>query len=133
MPIQHMVCPSKIAKTAKNKVSMDNGNLVFGTHCYEAGMVEVLKGIAMKELDEGDVCIETSKQVTKLNKKATEAYQALVNAVSNREVSLVKEMDEVYNLVAAAEAEDHFIEGFLRGYRYLKHIMEFHTVVEEDC
>lgn len=131
MSIPYMVRPTKISKTAKETVSMDNGNLEFGTSCYEAGMIEVLTSIAVQEMDHLPYT-ESSKRVKKLNKEAVEAFQALQNTLIEKEFKLLKEMDEAYNQVAAAEAEDHFIRGFISGYRYLKHVLEFHTYQDEE-
>jgi hypothetical protein len=141
MSIQYMVRPTLISETSEKNISMDNGNLQFGTSCYEAGMIEVIKGIAIQEMDHMEYR-DSSERVKRLNNEAVKAYEALANnlngdkfeindILNGKLIDRLKEMDAVYNQVAAAEAEDNFIEGFIRGYRYLKHLMEFHTVVDE--
>ena len=115
-----MVTAHKIAEIAKShRVSLDYA-LKFGAACYDAGMVEVLKGVAIEVLAREGNNIATSKYTKERRLAVEEKYKALESVLNEQEKQLLEDFtDELYALMAA-EAEDHFVEGFIHGYRYLK-------------
>lgn len=115
-----MVTVYKIAEIAKShRVSLDYA-LEFGSACYDAGMVEVLKGVAIEVLAREGNNIATSKYTKERRLAVEEKYKALESVLNEQERQLLEDFtDELYALMAT-EAEDHFVEGFIHGYRYLK-------------
>jgi len=113
-----MVTAHKIAKIAKShRVSLDYA-LEFGAACYDAGMVEVLKGVAIEVLArEGS---NTSKYTEKKRLAVEEKYEALESVLNEEEKQLLEDLNDEFQDLVSAEAENHFIEGFIHGYRYLK-------------
>lgn len=89
--------------------------------------IDELKAIAMQELRSGSVQIAVSDESAKLNREAIKAYEALEGMLGNENMQFLVDMDESYMRASAFEAEDHFVEGFIRGFQYLKILMETET------
>jgi hypothetical protein len=115
-----MVTAHKIAKIAKShRVNLDYA-LTFGAACYDAGMVEVLKGVAIEVLAREGNNIVTSKYTKESRLAVEEKYKALKSVLNEEEKQLLEDLNDEFQDLVSAEAENHFIEGFIHGYRYLK-------------
>jgi hypothetical protein len=115
-----MVSRSRIAKLA-NESNVNNIESVIGfaSICYEAGMMEILKGIAEKELDRHPA-VELSTSTRELINKVDHLLNILENTLNPEQMKLLKECGHQYQYLADAQANDYFIAGFMNGYRYLK-------------
>ncbi|MCD8508886.1 MAG: hypothetical protein LRY73_02655 [Bacillus sp. (in: Bacteria)] len=89
---------------------------------YERGMVEVIIEVAKTKLLEYEQAIEpTSPKKRQAVDKAIAAFQQGMEQASTQEQkSNLMEIDATYSRCAAIEAEEHFIAGFVMGYRFLK-------------
>lgn len=123
-----MVTPNRIVEIAKDKLprttSFDQAGS-FGISCYESGMIEVLRGVAMEDLEYGMGPILMTVHTKKYVKQVIEKSEELRNTLDGPTFEIFKEFEEVQQNLLGAETSDHFIEGFIRGYRYLKNQMEF--------
>ncbi|MGM7637614.1 DUF6809 family protein [Bacillus sp. Hm123] len=122
-----MVTPEKIAKIANEtslNVSLDH-TFHFGVACYEEGITEVLRPIAIQDLDHGVQDIPLSRHSAEIAKKVEKAYQELKERLNDSEQQVLKKYVDTCNDLLRVEADDYFIHGFLRGYRYLKNINEY--------
>lgn len=122
-----MVTADKIARIATDtslKVSLDH-TLHFGMACYEEGMVEVLRPIAIQDLEYGVTDIPFTRHSKKMAERAEKAYEKLEESLGEAQRELLKEYMDAANDQLGAEAGDFFVHGFLRGYRFLKNINEF--------
>lgn len=97
----------------------------FGLTSFEAGMVEVLRGIAEEDFEYGVGNIPASRDMDQFGKLATHKASELSGKLDETAYNLFVEFDCTMQDASAAAAEEHFIQGFLRGYRYLKNQMEF--------
>ncbi|KYD12498.1 hypothetical protein [Saccharococcus caldoxylosilyticus] len=80
-----MVTAGKIAEIAKShRVSLDYA-LKFGAACYDAGMVEVLKGVAIEVLAREGNNIATSKYTKERRLAVEEKYKALESVLNEQE------------------------------------------------
>lgn len=119
-----MVSINKIAKIAKKKkVSMDY-TLEFGESCYEAGMIEILKGIAMNELHFSPQR-KLSSSGEEASKILDEKYENLKNILDEDKQKVLLDYDDAFNNFSSIENTDEFIDGFIKGYRFLKNQVEF--------
>lgn len=100
-----------------------NNSMDFGVKCYEAGMIEVLKGIAEDRLEK--LVLISSGFTTKLNAIADEKRLELESTFNARDYALIKEYEEALSQAEAGNAEDYYIQGFLDGYRYLAHRLAY--------
>lgn len=127
---KEMVTPTIIAEIAQERlhssISLDN-TLGFGITCYEKGMEEVLRQIAIRDLERVGFYMCTSKYTKKESAKTDKMFQELKTTLNNEEIEKLEEYDDAFMNFLAAEAGDYYIEGFLRGYRHLKTFLEFHT------
>ncbi|AEH49824.1 MAG: hypothetical protein CW346_14675 [Bacillaceae bacterium] len=115
-----MVTAHKIAEIAKShRVSLDYA-LTFGAACYDAGMVEVLKGVAIEVLAREGSNILASKYTKEKRSIVEEKYEALKSVLNEQERQLLEDFNDEFHDLVYAEAENYFIEGFIQGYRYLK-------------
>ena len=126
-----MVPATKIGKIAKKSlpenISLDH-TLKFGIDCYESGMVEVLKDIAILDLEKGVGSIKPSNYTKQLMQKSQEKYQAIKEKLTSEEdEELLFEYSDTMTSLAGAEAGDYYIMGFIRGYRYLKKQVAFRS------
>ena len=121
-----MVSRSRIANLA-NESNVKNLESVIGfaSICYEAGMMEILRGIAEKELDRHP-SVELSKSTRELINKVDHLLNILENTLNPEQMKLLKECNLQYQSLVDAEASDYFAAGFLNGYRYLKSEMANH-------
>lgn len=134
---KRMVTPSrivKIADTLTKPVSMDHA-LELGVACFEEGMMEVLRHIAVQDLNQECGPIVMSKYSGEMTKVTEERYRALQQVLDGGERELLKRYDEAYRNLSGAEIEDYFIAGFIRGYRYLKNHFTFspNYEIEEEA
>jgi hypothetical protein len=102
----------------KTKVSLNDGNLVFGMACYDAGAIEILRHIAELELTKTE--FYSSDHTKKMNRITEDKYQELLNAIHRSERPMAEAFDQAWHDYSAAEAYDYFVEGFISGYRFLK-------------
>jgi hypothetical protein len=120
-----MVSPLKIAEIAKEKIHnpTDFHNAIeFGSVCYDAGMVEVLRIVAAKySKDRVPASVQTKRQKLVVQKKKDE----LMNLLNEEAKQLFEEYEEAIHHLIAFETDDHLIEGFVRGYRFLKNYILF--------
>jgi hypothetical protein len=116
-----MASPMTISDLASDSVGgvKSKRDLVLGSTCYDAGMAEVLKGVAKTVLSEK--VFVTSKQSLESIKRFDEAREAIFNTLSGEHLKLLVEFEEAYAELAGIEACDWFVEGFIEGYRYLKY------------
>jgi hypothetical protein len=115
-----MVSRSRIANLA-NESNVKNLESVIGfaSVCYEAGMMEILKGIAEKELDRHP-SVELSKSTRELINKVDHLLNILENTLNPEQMKLLKECSHQYQYLVDAQAADYFLAGFMSGYRYLR-------------
>jgi hypothetical protein len=123
--MSYMVSPLKIAAIAKEKFHHPTDFrdvLEFGSVCYDAGMVEVLKIVAAKHNREYvPASVQTKQQELVVQKKKDE----LMKVLNEEAKQLFEEYDEAIHNLMAFDADDHLIEGFVRGYRFLKNYTLF--------
>ncbi|MCY7692643.1 hypothetical protein MH111_19680 [Bacillus altitudinis] len=117
-----MGTPSKIIK-AKDKLEHIDNQDRKEAYMYDAGMVAVLKFVAVKEFYE---TIETSEIEWSESSKETqntvnELYEKLEGFLSNSNdlLKLLEELDSAHAAKASFEIEDAFATGFVAGFRYL--------------
>ncbi|OKL35381.1 hypothetical protein BLL40_15810 [Domibacillus mangrovi] len=117
-----MVTTSRIADIAEEtslKVSLDH-TLGFGIACYDSGMVEVLRDIAMEELETLTEGVPMTVHTRELTEETEKSYQAIYNGLDQKEKELLHDFQDKFYDMLLAEVGDHFIHGFVQGYRYLK-------------
>jgi hypothetical protein len=126
-----MVSYSTIIEIAKKSNTSVNGeNAILASECYDAGMAEILKEIA-ENLLFTDTDIMASKSSVKAGIKVDEAKKALLCSLGSNSHELVKDFEESFQDLMGIEVGDWFVEGFVRGYRYLKHSIA-HKIERED-
>jgi hypothetical protein len=121
----HMAAPSTIAEIAKENLPPQNEKgdiLKFGSECFDAGIIEILKQIANSEINKRDFL--KSKYTRERLVETKEKYQTLLNTFNERERTLIKDFDDSWNDYRTAEAYDCYVEGFIDGYRWLKSYIE---------
>ncbi|MED4903973.1 hypothetical protein [Parageobacillus thermoglucosidasius] len=123
--MSYMVSPFKIAAIAKENFHdpTDYLNIIeFGSVCYDAGMVEVLRIVAAKHSKERvPATVQTKQQELVVQKKKDE----LMKVLNEEAKQLFEEYDEAIHNLMAFDADDHLIEGFVRGYRFLNNYILF--------
>lgn len=123
-----MVSATTIADLAKNtlpgSISL-NDSLGFATTCYESGMIDVLRGVAMEDMEYGVGFIKSTPKMEKDLKEMEKRTEELRRVLNVDQFRLFREFIESANNVENSDAEENYIQGFLRGYRYLKNQMEF--------
>ncbi|WP_144473103.1 hypothetical protein [Bacillus pumilus] len=117
-----MGTPSKINKAKAKLEHIDNQDRK-EAYMYDAGMVDVLKFVAVKEFYE---TIETSEIEWSESSKDTqntvnELYEKMEGFLSNSNdlLKLLEELDSAHAAKASFEIEDAFATGFVAGFRYL--------------
>jgi hypothetical protein len=116
----NMVTPFTIAELADEKEVKDlHPVLGFGAECYEAGMIEVLRMVAEKELEKHSE-IKLSQSTKEFNSKMEYQYLLLKEASNLQQNKLLEEFQDQYEFLNGSENTDFYIAGFLQGYRYLK-------------
>ncbi|WP_407270007.1 DUF6809 family protein [Radiobacillus sp. PE A8.2] len=127
--MKQMVNSLKIASIAKKKlpanISLDN-TLDFATACYERGMEEVIKDIAFLELDKFDP-IKIRNSTMRLNQVCQQRFDELESLLTSEQKEQLRAYEEAYANFLGAESGDHFIHGFISGYRYLKNQVIFRS------
>ncbi|MFD2613565.1 hypothetical protein [Paenibacillus gansuensis] len=92
-----------------------------GTRLFEEGMVEVLRELALTTLFAMDVPASDAyfkaEEVTE-NKRDS----MLTSALPDHQKEALIEYEEALNFSRLLENEDHFVAGFLAGYRFLKQL-----------
>lgn len=115
-----MVTPFTIARLAdENEIKELHPVLGFGADCYEAGMIEVLKELAERELMNLPP-IKLSELTNGYQGKVDLHYLLLKNALTPQQIKLLEEYSDQFEFLNGSAASDYFIAGFLHGYRYLK-------------
>ncbi|MCP1150266.1 MULTISPECIES: hypothetical protein [Bacillus] len=117
-----MGTPSEINKAKAKLEHIDNQDRK-EAYMYDAGMVDVLKFVAVKEFYE---TIETSEIEWSESSKDTqntvnELYEKMEGFLSNSNdlLKLLEELDSAHAAKASFEIEDAFATGFVAGFRYL--------------
>lgn len=115
-----IVTANRIAELAnENKVKNLDPILIFAGNCYEAGMIEILREIAEKELERFP-SFKMSPYTNKVTKQVEEKYQLLKNSLNQPQIEVLEDYDDDFHSLIAAESGDYFVEGFVHGYKYLK-------------
>lgn len=115
---ENMVDMLTIVKIAKrNNVKLDYV-AEFALDCYEAGMVELLRDVAETALE--TVVAKESKKTKEARTNQEKYYQELLNNLNPQEAEMLDEYQELFSHQMGLDEQDHFIEGFVHGYRYLK-------------
>lgn len=99
-----------------------NKSLEIGTAFFEAGMVEVLKDIAVSQMDRQNhyQTLENSKTVVDTRLECEAAYQNLFGQLTPEQQNLLEKFDDQWAGHASALEGDQFIAGFIHGYAFLK-------------
>ncbi|PFA66866.1 hypothetical protein CN378_12700 [Bacillus sp. AFS015802] len=119
-----MISTTKIAPIA-NKHYVSGQDIAFGVDCYEKGMIEILRGVALAELHQSNVgVVHMSKHAKNMAMKCETEFKSLQANLSENKKQMLSDYDEQFHDLLAAETTDHFVEGFIRGYRYLKSQIE---------
>lgn len=90
---------------------------------YDQGMSEVLREIAMTELLKYEATEQNIVIDSEADREETEAFKRAMHLCNTRaqRTALLK-VDSAYNHCAALRGEHLFIEGFMRGYKFLKEL-----------
>ena len=97
----------------------------FGLMSYEAGMIEVLRGVAAEDFEYGVGTIPITAEMGRLSEMANQKASELSGKLDESTYILFLEFDCATQDASGVEATEYFVQGFLRGYRYLKNQMEF--------
>lgn len=123
-----MIAPTKLVEktgdTLPKHVSWDDAGR-FGLTSYEAGMIEVLRGVAVEDFEYGVGPIPSTKERDRFVELANQKASELGGKLDEFAYNLFLEFDQATQNAASEEAVEYFIQGFLRGYRYLKNQMEY--------
>jgi hypothetical protein len=119
-----MVTFTTLGDMAKDSnCSITNESLYYGRNCYETGMIQVLKGIA--EDFHITAKIKKSDYTRRLNSIAVEKEEELAATFNPTYYALIKDYVDALTEADSSDAYDHYIQGFLDGYRYLAHRVAF--------
>lgn len=109
-----MVTVDKIAKIAKaHRVNLDY-TLEFGAACYDAGMVEVIREIAVQDLATGGATILQSRFTNQLLKIVEEKYHKLENTLNRHERQMLKEFEEAFQESGCGRCARSLYSGFYK-------------------
>lgn len=92
----------------------------FASNCYDKGMVEILEEVARKELCHSHEPKEPPENVKEATEEVQRQYGLLEESLSEEQLGLLKDYDEACQTLNALETGEEFIQGFVRGYRYIK-------------
>ncbi|WP_242225359.1 hypothetical protein [Bacillus cereus group sp. BfR-BA-01380] len=113
--------PVKISNIARTELDPRIGldqTIDFGAACYNAGATEILKHIADVEFDKNKLPV--SKFTNEMFKINIDKYQSLKNDLCEIEQLLLEGFNESWTNLSASESHDHYVQGFIDGYCYLK-------------
>jgi hypothetical protein len=130
--MSYMVSPIRIAEMAKKTMRNEDdfrNILEFGSACYDAGVTEVLRIVAAKY---GSDYVPPSKQTKQQELIVQQKKDELMKRLDEETKQLFEEYDEAIHNLMAFDADDHLIEGFVRGYRFLKNYIIFEVNGEEE-
>lgn len=116
-----MVGFGKIAKIVRNSSDskIEWNQMKIGEACYEAGMVEILREIALKSF--GQAQIPNSVETQEALDSTEDLYKEIDSHVVDPNLhELVKQLHKKHGEAQCCSGEDHFVEGFIAGYRFLK-------------
>lgn len=128
----HMVTLDRIAELTKGRDVKLDDVLSFSVDCYEAGMSEVLKEIAEREM-ENHPPIELTESTKEELRKIENLLNDLRHILDPSELRILEEFNDKYESLNSSESWEYFIAGFLRGYRYLKSIQAHQTKYCPKC
>lgn len=90
-------------------------------NAFEAGMVEVLKEVAFKELIYYENDRNNERKDTAADTKAIESFRNTMELCNNNEQkSALLDLEAALNHCTSIELEKHFIDGFILGYKFSK-------------
>jgi predicted nucleotide-binding protein (sugar kinase/HSP70/actin superfamily) len=117
-----MVSINKIVEVAKRNSKPIGEELDYFTPFYETGMKEVLREMALKRLIEIEHTLQPkSKEYNEASDAALLTFNSLHEKLCNEnEQSALMDLEAAYNLLTAFETEEHFIRGYLEGYKFIK-------------
>jgi hypothetical protein len=104
----------------EEKVSITDDTLKIGSACFDAGAREILRHVAIVDLESGDP-VKCSNYTKRLSRECEEKYKVVENMLSKEGAALLKQYDDFFHDMAAGEAHDYYIEGFIRGYVFMKY------------
>ena len=105
----------EVVQLSNNVDELDNTTAV-----YEAGMITVLRQMAYVSLTNREIAGGIENKTDEYN-AANRKISYLMDQFQNKEQrSLILEMEENINLVNLLDCEEHFIQGFIEGYKFVK-------------
>lgn len=110
----------KAASKAGLSYPIENHDSVNGI--YEAGMIDVLREIAVTklyEVEDGE-SIELPDEYRVQVEKHAAALQEIKKHLPEKYHSLVSAMEDAQCRITGLEMDDYFIRGFVEGYRFLR-------------
>lgn len=119
-----MVALDNLFKVAKENSKNLGEDLNYSTELYEAGMKDVLREVAYKKLLEIEHTFQYKSQEYKnAGEDAVNSYDLLKEQLQNQnQQSLLLDVEAAYNYLAALESEQHFIRGYVEGYKFVKEL-----------
>jgi hypothetical protein len=105
----------------QEKVSITDDTLKIGSACFDAGAREILRHIAIVDIEKLGPLSIASNHTKRMSVECQEKYDLINTTINKIERPLLKEYDEAFHNLMAAEAHDYYIEGFIRGYAFLKY------------
>jgi hypothetical protein len=115
----HMAAPSTITEIALESLPNEKGDIIkFGSECFDAGVIEILKQIANSSLTTRH--FTSTEETQKRAMETEERYLELKNSLNDAYIPLAENLDQAWGDFMAAEAYDYYVSGFIDGYRYLK-------------
>lgn len=117
----HMVSPDRITKLAERHYVKGSAHLYdFASHCYDEGMVEILREVARKELFYNYEPQEPSVEAKEAAAQVQKHYQLLAETLNEAQKEKLESYGEACQTLNALETGEEFIHGFIQGYQYLK-------------
>lgn len=107
----------EISNEQPKSVSLNGPYLGFAINCYEAGMIQVLRGIAEDFLETAEIWISDSTR--ELNGIVEEKRREIEASFNSRDYALIKEYADSLSEADSSDAGDFYMQGWLDGYRYL--------------
>jgi hypothetical protein len=130
--INAMVAANTIADIAKKEGVSADRTLNFGSACYNAGMIAVIRSVAILDFERTGFNVSPSKSTKECMPNVENTLEILINTLHRLDREVFEIHSEALQELHAKEQRDYYIEGFIRGYSYLKDFITFHTDHEGD-